>query len=259
VTGLAYETITANGTLPLLRPMSEVAGRMSVQVGAALLLKPEGGRGILLGGVPGVPPGHVVIVGGGVVGLNAAKIAVGLGARVTVLETSAERMTRLDDLFGGRVVTLASNAYTLASAVEAADLLVGAVLIPGAATPRVVTRQMIHSMRKGSVAVDVSVDQGGCFETSRATTHADPVYDAEGITHYCVDNMAGVVPRTSTLALTNATLPYAVRLARYGLAEALRRDAGLRHGVNTYDGAVTCEPVARAQGKPFRALEELLR
>jgi alanine dehydrogenase len=258
-TGVAYETIVGkNGGLPLLTPMSEVAGRMSVQVGTHYLMKPNGGRGILLGGVPGVAPGEVVIVGGGVVGLNAAKVAVGLGARVTILETSAERMAYLDDIFGSRVVTLASNPYTLEDGVAHADVLVGAVLIPGAAAPKLVSREMIRSMRKGSVVVDVAVDQGGCFATTKPTTHSDPVYDVDGVTHYCVANMPGAVPRTSTLSLTNATLPYVLKIARWGLMDAMRRVPGLKPGVNTHLGALTCEPVAAAQHKEYTALETLL-
>jgi len=257
--GIAYETIVGkNGGLPLLTPMSEVAGRMSVQVGTTYLMKPNGGRGILLGGVPGVAPGEVVIVGGGVVGLNAAKVAVGLGARVTILETSAERMAYLDDIFGTRVVTLASNPYTLADGVAYADVLVGAVLIPGATAPKLVTREMIRTMKKGSVVVDVAVDQGGCFETTKATTHSNPVYDVDGVTHYCVANMPGAVPRTSTLALTNVTLPYALKIARYGLKEAVRRDPGLKEGINTWDGTLTCQPVAVAQGKAYTPIDSAI-
>jgi alanine dehydrogenase len=259
VTGVAYETIVGSGGgLPLLTPMSEVAGRMSVQVGAAWLMKPNGGRGILLGGVPGVAPGEVVIIGGGVVGLNAAKMAVGLGARVTIIEKSAERMAFLDDIFGSRVVTLASNPYTLAEGVASADVLVGAVLIPGAAAPKLVSRDMIKTMKKGSVVVDVAVDQGGCFETTKATTHSNPVYDVDGVIHYCVANMPGAVPRTSTLALTNVTLPYAVRIARHGLRKAIERDPGLREGVNTHGGHLTCAPVAAAQKKTYTPLDKLL-
>ena len=258
-TGIAYETITGEKEgLPLLTPMSEVAGRMSVQVGATYLMRPNGGRGILLGGVPGVAPGEVVIVGGGVVGINAAKVAVGLGARVTILETSAKRMAYLDDVFGGRVTTLASNPYTLEDGVEHADVLIGAVLIPGGTAPKLVTRAMIGTMRKGTVAVDVAVDQGGCFATTRPTTHSDPVYEVDGVTHYCVANMPGAVPRTSTLSLTNATLPYVVKLARWGLVEAIRRVPGLKAGVNTHAGALTCEPVAAAQGKELAPLDALL-
>jgi alanine dehydrogenase len=205
-----------------------------------------------------VAPGEVVIIGGGVVGLNAAKMAVGLGARVTILETSAERMAYLDDIFGSRVVCLASNPYTLAEGVAHADVLVGAVLIPGAAAPKLVTRPMIGTMKKGSVVVDVAVDQGGCFETTHATTHSNPVYDIDGVTHYCVANMPGAVPRTSTLALTNVTLPYALKLARLGLREAIRRDPGLKEGVNTFAGHITCAPVAQAQKKDYTPLDQLL-
>lgn len=259
VTGVAYETIVGpHGGLPLLTPMSEVAGRLSVQVGATYLMKPNGGRGILLGGVPGVAPGEVVIIGGGVVGLNAAKMAVGLGAQVTILETSAERMAYLDDVFGNRIVTLASNPYTLAESVSKADVVVGGVLIPGAAAPKLVTRDMIRTMKKGSVVVDVAVDQGGCFETTHATTHSHPVYDVDGVIHYCVANMPGAVPRTSTFALTNVTLPYAKRLAKMGFKDAIAKDPGLREGVNTYAGHITCEPVASAQGKTYTALEKLI-
>ncbi len=259
VTGVAYETIVGrHGGLPLLTPMSEVAGRMSVQVGATYLMKPNGGRGILLGGVPGVAPGEVLIIGGGVVGLNAAKVAVGLGARVTILETSAERMAYLDDIFGSRVVCLASNPYTLAEGVAQADVLVGAVLIPGAAAPKLVTRDMIKTMKKGSVVVDVAVDQGGCFETTKATTHSNPVFDVDGVVHYCVANMPGAVPRTSTLALTNVTLPYALKLAKLGLREAVKADSGLKEGVNTHAGHLTCQPVAVAQGKPYLSVDEAL-
>lgn len=257
--GVAYETIVGrHGGLPLLTPMSEVAGRMSTQVGANYLMKPNGGRGILLGGVPGVAPGEVVIIGGGVVGLNAAKMAVGLGARVTILETSAERMAYLDDVFGSRVVTLASNPYTVSEGVAMADVLIGGVLIPGAAAPKLVTRDMIKTMKKGAVVVDVAVDQGGCFETTHATTHSNPVYDVDGVTHYCVANMPGAVPRTSTLALTNVTLPYAKRLARLGVVEAVKQDKGLAEGVNTYLGKLTCEPVAVAQDKVYTSLDSLL-
>lgn len=259
VSGVAYETITdAKGGLPLLTPMSEVAGRMSVLVGGTYLQRAHGGRGILLPGVPGVPPGDVVIIGGGIVGLNALQIAHGLRARVTVLEMSAERMRFIDQMFQGQVTTLASNQHNLELAMERADLLIGAVLIPGAAAPKLVTREMLGKMKPGSVMVDVAVDQGGCFETTRATTHSDPVYEVDGIVHYCVANMPGAVPRTSTLALTNATLPYALQIANKGLEKAVRDSKGLWDGVNTYAGHITCQPVAQDQDKPYRELSELL-
>jgi len=259
IAGVAYETITdRKGQLPLLTPMSEVAGRMSVLVGTYFLQRPLGGRGTLLPGVPGVPPGDVVIIGGGIVGLNAARMALGLGARVTILETSADRMRNLDDLFLGAVTTLASNRHNLLSAMSRADVLVGAVLIPGHSAPKLVTRDMLGEMKQGSVAVDVSVDQGGCFETTHATTHSDPVYDVDGIIHYCVANMPGAVPRTSTFALNNVTMPYALALARYGVAEAAQRDPGLRAGVNTYAGHITCEPVAESQDREYTDLAELI-
>src|SRR5262249_24661875 len=245
ITGVAYETITdeRRRTLPLLTPMSEVAGRMSVHVGAYYLHKPNGGRGVLLGGVPGVLPRDVVIIGGGVVGTNAAKMAAGLGARVTILDTNLERLRQLDDIFLGKVQTLASNPAHIADAVRRADLLVGGVLIPGASAPKLVTRQMIREMKKGSVIVDVAIDQGGCVETPHPTTHSNPIYEVDGVIHYCVANMPGAVPRTSTIALTNATLPYARRLAKLGFAKAMD-DTGLAEGVNVYKGAITYKAVA---------------
>ncbi len=259
VTGIAYETITdARGALPLLTPMSEVAGRMSVLVGATYLQRAHGGRGILISGVPGVPPGDVVVLGGGIVGLNAIKIAHGMGARVTVLETNAERMRWLDDLFHGAVTTLASNPFNLEAALSRADLLIGAVLIPGAAAPKLVTRDMLKGMKDGSVIVDVAVDQGGCFETTRATTHSDPVYTVNGVVHYCVANMPGAVPRTSTMALTNVTLPFALKIANQGVRAAVGADPHLKRGVNTYGGHITCQPVAESQGRPYTDLDELL-
>ncbi|MGH9441365.1 MAG: alanine dehydrogenase [Thermoanaerobaculia bacterium] len=259
VTGVAYETITGkNGSLPLLTPMSEVAGRMSVHVGAYYLQKSNGGRGVLLSGVPGVPPADVVILGGGVVGTNAAKIAAGMGADVTVLEMSPDRMRELDDIFMGRVKTVASNPHTLEEGCRRADLLIGAVLIPGAAAPKLVTRELIAKMKKGSVAVDVAVDQGGCFETTHATTHSDPVYTVDGVIHYCVANMPGAVARTSTFALTNSTLRYALELASKGFAKAVSENAHLAAGVNTYKGKITYEAVAVAQNKPYTALPKLL-
>ncbi len=259
VVGVAYETITAaNGSLPLLTPMSEVAGRMSVHVGAYFLQKSNGGRGVLLSGVPGVSPADVVIIGGGVVGTNAAKVAAGMGADVTILETSPDRMRELDDIFLGRVKTIASNSLTLEEGCRRADLLIGAVLIPGAAAPKLVTRQLIAQMKKGSVAVDVAVDQGGCFETTRATTHSDPVYTVDGVIHYCVANMPGAVARTSTFALTNSTLRYGLELANKGLVRAVRENPHLAEGVNTYDGKLTYGAVAEAQSRPFTPLAQAL-
>jgi alanine dehydrogenase len=259
VTGIAYETIEgADGSLPLLTPMSEVAGRMSIQIGARYLEKPQGGRGVLLSGVPGVPPAEVVILGGGVVGLNAAKVAVGPGARVTVVERSAARMRYLDDVFQGRLTTLMSNPHTIARSLARAALAIGAVLVPGAAAPRLATRETLQSMKHGAVVVDVAVDQGGCFETTRATTHSAPTYEVEGVLHYGVANMPGAVPRTSTFALTNVTLPYAQALASLGVKGALERVSGLAPGVNTFAGHLTCRPVADAQGLAFRPLAGLL-
>src|SRR5277367_4368660 len=221
VTGIAYETVRdRSGALPLLTPMSEVAGRMSVQVGAAYLEKEHGGRGVLLGGVPGVSPGSVVILGGGIVGTNAAKIALGLGARVTLIDLNLNRLRELDDIFGGRLFTLASNSYNIERAVCAADLVIGGVLIPGAAAPRLVTRAMVAKMKKGAVIVDVAIDQGGCVETARPTSHSDPSYLVDGVVHYCVTNMPAAVPNTSTLALTNATFPYLLKLANHGTVVA---------------------------------------
>jgi len=259
VAGVAYETITApNGTLPLLTPMSEVAGRMAIHVGAFYLQKSNGGRGVLLSGVPGVPPADVVIIGGGVVGTNAAKIAAGMGADVTILEMSPDRMRELDDIFFGRVKTVASNPETLERGCRRADLLVGAVLIPGAAAPKLVSRELISKMKKGSVAVDVAVDQGGCFATTHATTHSDPVYEVDGVIHYCVANMPGAVARTSTFALTNSTLRYALELANKGLKRAVTENPYLAEGVNTLNGKLTYRAVAEAQGRPYTHLREAL-
>jgi alanine dehydrogenase len=259
ITGVAYETITdeRKRTLPLLTPMSEVAGRMSVHVGAYFLHKPLKGRGVLLGGVPGVLPSDVVIIGGGVVGTNAAKMAAGLGARVTILDTNLDRLRQLDDIFRGTVQTLASNKAHIAEAVRHADLLVGGVLIPGAAAPKLVTRQMIGEMKKGSVIVDVAIDQGGCVETAKPTTHSNPVYEVDGVTHYCVANMPGAVPRTSTIALTNATLPYTRKLANLGFQKAIA-DPGLAEGVNVYKGEITYQAVADSQGLKYTPLQNLL-
>lgn len=259
-TGIAYETIRLpNGSLPLLTPMSEVAGRMAVQEGAKYLEAFHGGRGVLLGGVPGVPPAEVIIIGGGIVGTNAAKIALGMGAEVVVLEQSGERMRYLDDVFQGRLRTLMSNAYNIANAVRKADLLIGAVLVPGARAPRLVTEEMVRTMKKGAVIVDVAVDQGGSIATvDRATTHEDPVYTKHGVIHYAVANMPGAVPRTSTLALTNVTLPYISKLAAQGFRDAIAADPALAAGVNTYRGKVTHPQVAEAASLPFVSLAELM-
>jgi alanine dehydrogenase len=260
IIGVAYETITDDRkrTLPLLTPMSEVAGRMSVHVGAYYLHKPNGGRGVLLGGVPGTLPADVVILGGGVVGTNAAKMAVGLGARVTILDLSLDRLRQLDDIFLGSVQTLASSRAHIEDAVRYADLLIGGVLIPGAAAPKLVTRAMIGQMKKGSVIVDVAIDQGGCVETAHPTTHSNPVYEVDGVVHYCVANMPGAVPRTSTIALTNATLPYTRLLANQGFANAVRSNEGLAEGVNVYQGEITYEAVATSQGRKYTPLAGLL-
>jgi len=259
VIGIAYETITAeDGTLPLLTPMSEVAGRMAIQEGAHYLEKAEGGLGMLVGGVPGVPRGEIVIIGGGVVGLNATKMAVGLGAHVTVLDKSLPRMQYLDDIFRGRITTLMSNPITIRENVVRADMVVGAVLIPGASAPKLVTRDMVRQMKNGAVIVDVAVDQGGCVETTRPTTHSDPTYVVDGVVHYCVANMPGAVPRTSTYALTNVTLPYALNIANKGVVNAVRGDRSLGAGVNTYKGHLTSEAVAVSQGREHTPIERLL-
>ncbi len=255
VNGVAYETIReGDGSLPLLTPMSEVAGRMAVQVGAQYLEKPSGGRGILLGGVPGVAPANVVILGGGIVGTNAAKMALGLGAHVTLIDKNLNRLRELDDIFGGQIVTLASNAWTIGENLKTADLVIGAVLIPGASAPKLVRREMIAGMKRGAVMVDVAIDQGGCFETSHATTHTEPVYLVDGVLHYCVSNMPAAVPHTSTFALTNATFPYLLELANFGLETACERHASLREGVNTYNGYVTHRGVAESQGRQRREM-----
>ncbi|WP_336786834.1 alanine dehydrogenase [Paenibacillus sp. MMO-177] len=259
VTGIAYETIQLpNGSLPLLTPMSEVAGRMAVQVGSQFLEAFNGGRGVLLGGVPGVPPAEVVIIGGGIVGTNAAKIALGMGANVVILEKSTDRMRYLDDVFGGRLRTIMSSPYNIAEAVGRADLLIGAVLIPGAKAPHLVTETMVQSMKKGSVIVDVAVDQGGSIATvDRPTTHKDPIYMKHGVVHYAVANIPGAVPRTSTFALTNVTMPYALDLASRGW-EVIKGSVPLQKGVNTHRGTVTYEPVAAATGLPFTPLQRWL-
>jgi alanine dehydrogenase len=259
VTGIAYETITdRRGTLPLLTPMSEVAGRMAVQVGAQYLEKMNGGRGVLLGGVPGVPAARVVILGGGVVGTNAAKIAVGMGAQVTIVDKNLDRLRELDDIFLSKISTLASSAYAIHGAIAEADLIIGGVLVPGAAAPKLVTREMLKDVSKGSVIVDVAVDQGGCIETTRPTTHSDPTYYVEDVLHYCVANMPGAVPRTSTFALTNATLPYALRIANRGFLGAISADPGLKEGVNTYAGKLTYKAVADDQGLEYTPLDDIL-
>src|SRR5579871_704949 len=255
VNGVAYETIREkDGSLPLLTPMSEVAGRMSVQVGAQYLEKPSGGRGILLGGVPGVAPANVVILGGGIVGTNAAKIAVGLGAHVTIIDRNLNRLRELDDIFGGYIVTLASNTWTIGENLKTADLVIGAVLIPGASAPKLVRREMIATMKRGAVVVDVAIDQGGCLETSHATTHTEPIYFVDGVLHYCVSNMPAAVPHTSTFSLTNATFPYLLELANLGLERACADHPGLREGVNTYNGYVTHGGVAESQGRQWKEL-----
>jgi len=259
VTGVAYETITdRQGRLPLLTPMSEVAGRMSVQVGATYLEKMNGGRGILLGGVPGVPAANVVIIGGGIVGTEAAKMAVGLGAKVTIIDRNLDRLRQLDDIFLSKVQTLASSQYAIEEAISHADLVIGAVLVVGAAAPKLVTRDMLKLIPNGAVLVDVAVDQGGCFETTHATTHSNPTYYEEGVLHYCVANMPGAVPRTSTFALTNATLPYALDLANKGFEGAIKDDPGLREGVNTYAGKLTYEAVATSQNLEYTPLNSLI-
>jgi alanine dehydrogenase len=259
VIGVAYETVRdRQGTLPLLTPMSEVAGRMSVQVGAAYLEKERGGRGILLGGVPGVPPAHVTIIGGGVVGSNAARIALGLGARTTIVDVSLNRLRELDDHFGGRLGTLVSNSYNLAQATREADLVIGAVLIPGATAPRLVTREMVARMKKGAVIVDVAIDQGGCVETAKPTSHSSPSYLVDSVVHYCVTNMPGAVPHTSTLALTNSTFQYLLRIANLGVHEAMRQDAGLAEGLNTWLGKLTCRGVGESQQRPWTPVANVI-
>ncbi len=261
VIAIAYETIEGpNQTLPLLSPMSEVAGRMAVQVGAWLLEKHCGGKGVLLGGVPGVEPAQVVILGGGIVGTNAAKIALGMGARVTIIDVSLDRLRYLDDLFSGRVATVLSNSYNIAAWVAKADLLIGAVLIPGAKAPKLVTEEMVKTMEPGSVIVDVAIDQGGCVETiDHVTTHSHPIYIKHGVVHYAVANMPGAVARTSTLALTNATIEYALQLANKGFKRAILENRGLAKGVNTFDGHVTHKAVAESLHLPYTPLEQILK
>ena len=257
---IAYETVTGlNNSLPLLAPMSEVAGRMSIQAAALCLEKSRGGSGVLLGGVPGVEAGRVVVLGGGVVGLNAARMALGLGAEVTILDRSLPRLRQIDELFDGRIKSLYSTTEAIESQLRTADAVIGAVLIPGASAPKLVTRDMLGVMKSGSVLVDVAIDQGGCFETSRATTHQDPIYVVDGIIHYCVANMPGGVARTSTFALTNATLPFVMSLANKGAEEALRSDAHLLNGLNVYRGVLTVKAVAEAQGLSFVEPAEALQ
>ncbi|MBP2622884.1 alanine dehydrogenase [Streptococcus oricebi] len=258
-TGIAYETVTdSDGQLPLLVPMSEVAGRMAVQIGAHFLTKQEGGSGVLLGGVPGVPKGKVTIIGGGVVGTHAARIALGLGAQVTILDINAKRLSVLEDVFGHQIQTLMSNPFNIAENVKDADVVIGAVLIPGAKAPKLVTEDMIKEMRPGSVIVDVAVDQGGVIETAdRVTTHDQPVYEKHGVLHYAVANIPGAVARTSTIALTNVTLPYIVALANKGFKEAVLADPGLFLGVTTYQGQITSEPVALGLERTYTSLDQL--
>jgi alanine dehydrogenase len=259
ITGVAYETVeTADGALPLLAPMSEIAGRLAAQAGAYFLEKPLGGRGLLLGGVPGVAPGRVVVIGGGIVGYNAAVIALGLGANVTILERSIDRMRHLEEILSGRVSLVMSSSLQIEESVKDADVVIGAVLIPGARAPKLVTREMVAEMKNGSVLADVAIDQGGCMETSHPTTHSNPVYAVDGVTHYCVANMPGAVPITSTKALTNATLPYVEAIANHGLAEAVARDQALARGVNVLDGSVTYEAVADAHNLDYAPLEDVL-
>lgn len=260
VVGIAYETVQLpNNTLPLLTPMSEVAGKMSTQIGAQFLEKIHGGGGILLGGIPGVSRGNVTVIGGGVAGTNAAKVAVGMGANVTILDLNPDRLRQLDDLFGHQVQTLISNPLNIAQSVEKSDLVVGAVLIPGAKAPKLVTEDMIKSMKPGSVVVDIAIDQGGIFETSdRITTHDEPTYIKHGVVHYAVANMPGAVPRTSTIGLTNVTVPYAVQIANKGYKKAILENEALKKGVNTLEGFITYKAVADDQGAEYKSVDELL-
>jgi alanine dehydrogenase len=258
-TGIAYETIQReDGSLPLLKPMSEVAGKMSVQIGATCLQREHGGRGVLLGGVPGVSRGRVTIIGAGVVGTNACKIAVGMGAKVTLIDVNIDRLEYMDDIFGNRITTLKSHSQNIEEAVLATDLLVGAVLIAGAKAPTLVTREMVSKMKKGAVIVDVAVDQGGCVATCRPTTHDNPTYVVDGVVHYCVANMPGAVSHSSTFALTNATLAYAKKFVELGVEEALLRDPVLALGLNTYAGRITHPAVAEALGKPYHTVESMV-
>jgi alanine dehydrogenase len=259
ITAIAYETVeTDRRALPLLAPMSEIAGRLAPQAGAFHLEKPQGGRGLLLGGVAGVAPGRVVVIGGGIVGYNAAVIALGLGAQVTILERSVDRMRHLEEILSGRVSLLMSSTLQIEESLKEADLVIGAVLIPGALAPKLVTRDMLKEMKEGSVLVDVAIDQGGCAETSRPTTHDEPVYTVDGVIHYCVANMPGAVPITSTRSLTNVTLPYVEAIANHGTVEAVQRDPSLARGVNVADGRVTYEAVADAHGLEYTSLDDVL-
>jgi alanine dehydrogenase len=256
---VAYETVeTDNHALPLLAPMSEIAGRLAAQAGAYFLEKPLGGRGLLLGGVPGVAPGRALVIGGGIVGYNAAVIALGLGANVTILERSIDRMRHLDEILSGRVSLVMSSTLQVEESIVEADVVIGAVLIPGAVAPKLITREMVEAMKEGAVLCDVAIDQGGCAETSHPTTHSEPVYVVDGVTHYCVANMPGAVPVTSTKALTNVTLPYVEAIAGHGLAEAVARDPALARGVNVLDGKITYEAVAEAHGFEYHPLEDVL-
>jgi len=257
--GFAYETlIERDGSIPLLAPMSQIAGRLSIQEGAKYLEKTFGGSGVLLSGVPGTPKANIVIIGGGSVGTNACKIAVGMGANVTILDISLPRLAYLDDIFGARIQTLVSTDTNIENAVKDADLVIGSVLIPGKAAPKLMKRAYLKEMRPGSVIVDVAVDQGGCCETTKVTYHDDPIYEVDGIVHYCVGNMPGAVPRTSTIALTNATLRYGLAIAKHGLEEACRKNPVLISGVNTYDGKLTCKNVAESFEMEYTDLAELL-
>ncbi|MGC7099391.1 alanine dehydrogenase [Amycolatopsis lurida] len=258
-TAVAYETVqTPNGALPLLAPMSEVAGRLAPQVGAYAMMKPSGGRGVLPGGIPGVHPARVVVIGGGVAGLNAARVALGLGSDVEILDTNVDRLRQIDNDFGGRIRTVTSNAFSVEQAVLEADLVIGAVLVPGAKAPKLVSNDLVARMKPGSVLVDIAIDQGGCFADSRPTTHDEPTYRVHDSVFYCVANMPGAVPRTSTYGLTNVTLPYAVALADHGWQPALRADASLAKGLNTHAGQLTNEPVAVAHGLPHTPLSQVV-
>ena len=259
IAAVAYETVETDArALPLLAPMSEIAGRLAAQAGAYFLEKPQGGRGLLLGGLAGVAPGKIVVIGGGMVGYNASVIALGLGGSVTILERSVDRMRHLEEILSGRVTLLMSSSLQVEESVASADLVIGAVLIPGALAPKLVTHEMVSAMKDGSVLCDVAIDQGGCAETSRPTTHSEPVYAVDGVTHYCVANMPGAVPITSTKALTNVTLPYVEAIADHGLAEAVARDRSLARGVNVLDGKITYEAVAEAHGLDYAPLEDVL-
>ncbi|QFU86375.1 alanine dehydrogenase [Amycolatopsis sp. YIM 10] len=258
-TAVAYETVqTPNGALPLLAPMSEVAGRLAPQVGAYAMMKPSGGRGVLPGGIPGVHPARVVVIGGGVAGLNAARVALGLGSDVEILDTNVDRLRQIDNDFGGRIRTVTSNAFSVEQAVLEADMVIGAVLVPGAKAPKLVSNDLVARMKPGSVLVDIAIDQGGCFADSRPTTHDEPTYRVHDSVFYCVANMPGAVPRTSTYGLTNVTLPYAVALADHGWQPALRADASLAKGLNTHAGQLTNEPVAVAHGLPHTPLSQVV-